>query len=224
MAKLGLSSKRVLIDKANTTVTVVMALTTFISISSVMAIRTLAAKRTYQAKVISAKTSARKQLQVNKAAVENLKQAYGVFVTEPTNAISGSSTGTGDKDGDNAKITLDALPSKYDFPALTSSIEKLLIARNFKIKTITGNDDEIAQKDVTSNLPEPVDMPIEFSVIGSYDPFVELIKVLEKTIRPIDIGLIKITASETEMTLDISAKTYYLPEKTLNINSKDIKQ
>src|SRR3989344_1554283 len=143
MAKLGLSSKRVLIDKANTTVTVVMALTTFISISSVMAIRTLAAKRTYQAKVISAKTSARKQLQVNKAAVENLKQAYGVFVTEPTNAISGSSTGTGDRDGDNAKITLDALPSKYDFPALTSSIEKLLIDRNYQIESISGTDLEV---------------------------------------------------------------------------------
>ena len=83
---------------------------------------------------------------------------------------------------------MDALPSKYDFPALTTSLEKLLKDNNFNIGSITGNDDEIAQSiAVASDNPQPVDMPFSLDVKTSNQQGKGLMELFEKSIRPIQI-------------------------------------
>jgi hypothetical protein len=222
-----LSSKRLQIDKANATVTIVVAIASFLTISSLVMTKSLLARRSYQARVVSEKKKAADQLEKNIKAVDQLKVAYAEFIEKSPNAIGGlrdaPATGAGERDGDNAKITLDALPSKYDYPAVTTSLEKLLTQRNFKIESITGIDEEILQKDKVEANPTPVGMPFEFIVISNYDPITDLLKVLEKSIRPIQVQSLTLTAKDKTVQLELNAKTFYLPEKTLNITKRAVK-
>jgi hypothetical protein len=225
MANLGISAKRLQIDKANSTVTLIVALAAFITIFGLFMSRSLLAKQSFQSRVIREKSKTLKQLEANIEAVDKLKVSYAEFVDRSDNIIGGlTEDGQSERDGDNAKITLDALPSKYDFPALTTSLEKLLLQRNFKIESITGTDDEVAQQSNSNDPnPEPVEMPFTLSVVGSYDPAIELLKVFEKSIRPIQVLTVTFTADQQEVQLDIEAKTFYLPEKNLNLQTKVVK-
>ncbi len=159
------SLKRIQINKANTTMVIAIAVAAFVFTFSLVAGRSLLNKRSYQSKVIAGKEAAVKQLEANITASNTLAESYKTFVSSNENVIGGNPKGTGDRDGDNAKIILDALPSQYDFPALTSSVEKVLSTNGFKITAITGTDDEVAQqKTPESSTPKPVDMPFEVSV------------------------------------------------------------
>ena len=224
-----MSTKRLQIDKANATVTIVVALASFLTISSIMMTRSLLIQRAYQARVITQKDAAADQLEANIQAVDKLEEAYEEFTAQEPNVIGGTKNiqddpnANNERNGDNAKITLDALPSKYDFPAVTTSLEKLLVQRNFKINSIAGTDKELEQKEANNNEPSPVAMPFNFVVASSYDPIADLLKVLEKSIRPIQVQQLTIKAKDNTVELDLNAKTYYLPEKTLNITKKAVK-
>ncbi len=224
MVKLTLSNKRMKIGKANAVMVSVIAGASFLVIFSLVASNQLLSLRAYQSRVITEKDKAKKQLDENLKAAQNLSSSYKAFVGTPENVIGGSSTGVGDKDGDNARIILDALPSKYDFPALANSIEKIVTDKNYKIESISGDDDEIKQqKQVGSNKPTTIDMPFKVTVKGNYSSMQNLINVFEHSIRPIPIQLLKLSGNDTVLKMEISGKTFYLPEKTLDIKSKVVK-
>jgi Tfp pilus assembly protein PilO len=126
-------------------------------------------------------------------------------------------------DGDNAKIILDALPSKYDFPALTTSLEKLALSQGVNIESMTGTDDEVAQTDSASSTPVPIAMPFQITVTGNYASIQKVVKAFEKSIRPIQIQTLQLTGSDQKMQMNITAQTYYQPEKTLNIKREVVK-
>lgn len=222
VVKLNISKKRVLIDKANTTMVVAFAACSFIIVSSLMAGNALLSQRKYQANVIAEKTKARDQLKKNVKAVDSLSDAYKKFVEPPVNLIGGSSTGKSQRDGDNAKLILDALPSKYDFPALTSSLEKILVDNHFKIDEISGKDDEVAQQ-ASTTASTAIEIPYNITVDGNYASIQNLIKIFEHSIRPFSINTIEFSGSDNSMKVVISSKTYYLPEKTLVIKTKDVR-
>lgn len=223
MAKLQLSTKRLQIDKANARLVVITAVAAFVATFSLVASRTLLSQRAYQSRVISQKEKAVRQLNDNVRAVDQLKASYRQFVSTTENVLGGNPAGQGDKDGDNAKIVLDALPSKYDFPALATSLEKILTERNYKIESITGTDDEIAQAKSTSPEPQPVDMPFEIGVEGTFDSMQSLINVLELSIRPFHIQKFSFSAEDSALALKITGKTYYQPAKDLSITTKVVK-
>jgi len=137
--------------------------------------------------------------------------------------LGGNPIGTGEQDGDNAKLVLDALPSKYDFPALVTSLEKIFNGQGVQIESIGGTDDEIAQGSSSSSAPQPVPVPFQFSVTGDYNKIKKAIGALEKSIRPIQIQAMQLTGSEQKMTLTVTAQTYYQPEKNLNIRTEVVK-
>lgn len=223
MAKLNFSTKRLMISKANSTMVVVTAVAAFVTAFSLVTSRALLSQRSFQSRVIAEKEAAADQLVQNLAAVDSLQQAYQAFVSAPQNAIGGSPDGEADNDGDNAKIVLDALPSKYDFPALASSLEKILVERNFAIDSITGTDDAIAQAgNLSSPVPEPIEIPFEVAVTSNYDSLKALTQVLERSIRPFSITALSFSGSDADVQLTITAKTYYQPEKNLTITTKEI--
>lgn len=240
MAKsMRISTKQLQIDKANSMIVMTVAIAAFLTVFSLVASRSLIVRRGYQARVISAQEQARDQLQSNIEAVGSLKTAYTEFVSRPTNIIDGNSTGDGSRDGDNAKIVLDALPSKYDFPGLTSSLEKVLAERSYTINSISGVDDEANQNSSGAAPASPstatstqqatqtpavgsaVEMPFEVGAGGSYASIVDLLGVFKKSIRPFYVQGLTMTASEgNTVEITISGKTYYQPEKTLNITEE----
>ncbi len=225
MANTEMLTKRVAINKSYAQMVAIVAAASFITIFCLVAAKAVWSQNGYQARVTSAKEKAHQQLLKNLSAYDSLTTSYRAFVSTPNNVIGGNSNGTGDNDGDNAKIILDALPPSYDFPALTSSIEKILTDRSFKVTSITGTDDQVNQQNNGSS-PNPVavNMPFSFTVDNAnYAAVGQLITSLQNSIRPIQIDSINLSGGASNMSLTVNAHTYYQPGKSVNITKKVVK-
>ncbi|CAN5656465.1 hypothetical protein BH23PAT1_BH23PAT1_1190 [soil metagenome] len=226
MARPRISTKHIQLDKANQVVIVATAIAAVVLVFGFFMGRALVQRQSHQARVITAKETAREQLKANIEAKDQLVQAYQVFVTTEKNLLGGNpnSSATGDRDGDNGSLILDALPSKYDFPALATSVEKLLNGRGYRLSGIDGVDDEINQSLVQAMPnPEPVEMPISFTVSTTYEASKSMLGLFERSIRPFKISAINIAAQEGSLELTINAVTYYQPEKAISITKEVIK-
>lgn len=219
------SNKHVAIVKANAQAVIVVAVASFISVFCLMASQTLWKQNAYQSRVIAAKEKAHNQLKNNLTAANALTDSYTKFTSGDHNVIGGSTTGSGDNDGDNAKIVLDALPSSYDFPALASSLEKILKDHSIDTGNIGGTDDELAQQ-VNTSSPTPQAVPMNFTLgvsAVSYNSVQDLVSVLQRSIRPIQIDTLDLNGSNSSMSLNITAHTYYQPPKNLSIVKQAVK-
>ncbi len=193
----------------------------FIVVFSLVASQALGKTMSHQSKVISEKEAARNQLTTNLETVDELEVAYKAFVETSSNVLGGNPKGTGDKDGDNAKIVLDALPSKYDFPGLTTSLEKVIKKNGNNINSISGTDDEVIQNANTAD--GPVEMPFIMSATGTYQSTQDLLSLLQRSIRPIQIKTLELSGTNNELVANISAVSYYQPERTLKVQTKEVK-
>ncbi len=223
--KTGVGSiKRSLIDKSNTRIVVVVSLAVFSVVFSLIAAKTLWSQAAYLNRVIKEKNVTKNRLIDNLKVVKKLKPSYDTFVSSTTNIIAGNAFGIGPQDGDNAKIILDALPSKYDFPALATNLETLVQGQSVELSGITGTDDEVAQSsNVSSANPQPVEMPFQLTVSADYAKTQTLITAIERSIRPIKIQSIDITGNQAKLSTNITAITYYQPAKSLNITTTVVK-
>ncbi len=218
------SSKRLQIDKANATMVIAISIASFLAVFSMIAVKSLWSQRGYQAKVIAKKETARNQLKQNIDTANTLKTSYQAFVGTPANIIGGNSTGKGDRDGDNAKIILDALPSSYDFPALATSLEKLLSQKSLKINSIVGTDNEATQQAVQSSpTPTSIPMPFQIGVTGDYKTIQSLITTFERSIRPFQIQTFNFQGTDKALTISITAQTFFQPEVSLKLGSETVK-
>jgi Tfp pilus assembly protein PilO len=226
MARTTAFTKRSLINKANSTMVIATTVAAFALVFGLVAGKALVSQMGYQNRVVSAKKIALNRLKGDLAARTTLKNSYDNFVAQNPNVIAGDKNGTGSKDGDNAQIVLDALPSKYDFPGLTTSLEKLITDQGLKIVSISGTDEEATQaSNATSPDPKPVAMPFQFQANGSYNSIKSLVDTLQNSIRPFQIQTLEMTSpgDTSNMNITIAAQTYYQPEKDLKITSKVVK-
>jgi hypothetical protein len=223
--KPDISTKRLAISKANAQMVAILGIASFVTVFCLIASKAVFSQNRYQAHVISAKEKAHHQLQDNLEAYNKLATAYKAFDSAPTNVIGGTKDGTGPNDGSNSKIVLDALPSSYDFPALTASIEKILTENGLKVSNITGTDDQLNQQNNTSSPnPEPISMPFSFTVTNAnYDSVSKLIDKLQHSIRPIQIDSIDISGGTNDMTVTVDGHTYFQPAKNVTITKKVVK-
>lgn len=205
------SSKHLQIDKANSLMLIATAATTVIVVFSLVAANSLWKQMSYQNKVIGLKSDANQQLEKNIQEAENLKIAYDAFENSTESVI-----GTADK---NSKIVLDALPSKYDFPALATSLEGLINGVGAKIAGINGTDNE-AQAEQNSATPQAIEMPFELSADGSFATMQKLIADMHRSIRPFKITALNLTGSDGSLNAKVTAVTYYQPEKRLEVEQK----
>lgn len=221
MAKKHFSAKKLAIDKSNASTIVAMGIAAFVSVFCLVASKSLLDQRGYQAKVESKKTIALKQLKSNIKSVDQLVISYQEFAGATENVLGGNPKGNADRDGENPRIVLDALPSKYDFPALTTSIEKMLKDNNFVIDNITGTDDEVAQATTQElDTPQPVEMPFSVEALAPQGTGKQLLRLFERSIRPIQIQKLIIDGQGTEIKFTITAKTYFQPEKSLGVRTE----
>lgn len=215
MAKIDLRSsvKHIQIDKANTIILVAATATVAILVFSIMATKMLFSQLGYQNKVIGLRSDANKQLVANINAVKSLETTYSTF-----EGSSESILGTKDK---NSKIILDALPSKYDYPALVTSLDWLIKQSGCSVVGISGDDNEVkAEQDSID--PQPVEMPFQIVASGNYAAVQKLIKDMQKSIRPIKIISVSLNGKDSGMQASIKAVTYYQPAKKLGIIEKTV--
>jgi hypothetical protein len=223
MARTTAFTKRALIGKANSSMVIATTAAAFVLIFGLVAGKSLLSQMSYQNRVISTKKKALTQLNTDLSARDSLQESYKGFVAGDPNVIGGSASGTGEQDGDNATLILDSLPSSYDFPALTTSLEKIITRQNLKIVSITGTDQEATQgTNSSSPTPQAVPMPFQVEVNGSYQDVQSLTDTFQSSIRPFQIQTLELSGDEGSMNATISAQTYYQPGKTLNIKSEEV--
>lgn len=212
-AKTQISLKRIQLDKTTQSILIILTVAAVVTVMALAGSRALLAQISYQNRVISAKQTAKDSLTANVQALNQLKNAYYAFDNTPESII-----GTSEK---NSKVVLDALPSTYDFPALVTSLEQILKLGGYAIESIGGSDDEIAQisaeQSVGLNAAEPVEIPFQVEVTTSYDGAQQLVRDLDRTIRPMHIQSIELNGGDSSMKVSISAKTYYKPGIKLEI-------
>ena len=214
MQKGNESSKHKLIEQTNTKMFIVLGLAAAVVSFSIVSSISLSSRMRYQSKVIDARVDAEKQLKTNYGSLQKLVTAYKEF-----DGATESVIGTNDN---NSKIVLDALPSKYDFPALTASIDKIFILTGgISSIGITGSDLE-ATAEQTSLNPLPIDIPIAVSGTGSYDNIQKLITNFQLSIRPFKIVKVTFSGNQTNMSFTVNLITHYMPAKNLEIQLKEI--
>lgn len=223
MAESSLSKKAAQLSKTNARMVGIVGAASFIVIFCLVASSSLLSQNKYQSRVAGAKEAAKKQLDANVAAYNTLQTSYRKFNDSDPNVIGGSQKGTGDNDGNNAKIVLNSLPSVYDFPALTSSVEKILKDRNISFTSVTGADDPAAQNTSSSGAPTAIKIPFGFTAVTSYSSAQGLFDSLEKSIRPLVIDQVNVSGSSSNMTITFTAHTYYQPAKEFKIDKKAVK-
>lgn len=219
------SAKRLAIDNTNAQLVVIVAVAAFVTVFCLMASKTVLSQNQYNSRVMSAKQKAYNQIQDNTAAFKDLQKSYESFNSTSTNVIGGIATGDTDNDGSNSKIILNALPSTYDFPALTSSLEKMLQDRGLKVSSISGTDDQVNQQsNVSSPSPQPVEIPFTFTVTGAnYNSVNELFKALESSIRPFQVDAIDVSGGGNNMSVTVQAHTYFQPARSITPTTKVVK-
>lgn len=216
-----LSVKRGLIEKSNTTIVATTSGAVFVVVFCIVASISLFGQFSYQNRVIGADKTALAQLRRDITAAQTLSTAYSAFVSTPTNIIGGDPRGSGPQDGSNAKIVLDALPSKYDYPALATALENILTGQSVQIQSITGTDDAANQaSNQSSASPTPQPMPFQVVVVGNYTAIQNVVHAFERSIRPFQIRTMELSGDQSQLTLTIDAQTYWQPAQNLNIETK----
>ncbi len=220
-----ISNKHQLIAKINKQIVVVASVGIFVFLFCAFAAKDLISTMDYQNQVITAKQDAETKLGQDVVADKSLVKSYEAFVSTPTNIIGGvtsSQIPTGNN-GDSSKIILDALPSRYDFPALITSLQYLLTSNGVKLTGIGGTDQQLTVNQAASSNPKPVDMPFTFSVSGSYQSIQNLVGAIQRSIRPIDIQTEDFTGDQNNLTFSVTAQTYFQPEKAFKLVPETIK-
>ena len=217
-----LSIKHLQIKSANSTMIIVLSIAAAVAVFSLVSTNSLFKQAKYQNKVITARNKAKKQLEDNIKEKDKLVDHYQSFASGDPNIIEGLRDDvSGERGGENPRIVLDALPSTYDFPALTSSIEKIMTKRSVKITSISGKDDVSANsaKDSSPN-PKPIAMTFTAEAESNYSSIQELIKDFEKSIRPFKVTKLEISGKEDKLTMKANIDTFFQPAKDLTIIQK----
>lgn len=199
-------SKREQVAKAGSTVFVAVAISAVIVMFSIMSMRFLWQQKSYNSRVIGAKTEARDQLSENLENIDKLSQQFGELNTSQTT---------------NAKTILHALPPTYDYAALASSVDALASLSGVSSNTNIGEDTSESAIDFATT-SQPVEIPLNLDVSGSYDAIREYIANLEKSIRPIHIQSMTYSGSNSDLQVLIEAKTYYQPARSLDVERMNL--
>lgn len=228
MAKLAKTNKHVQIDKSQSTMMAIIIAASVVTIFCLVSSKALLSHAAYQRKVVNANHAAVKQLQSNVTAANQLVQQYTkVFEgASPQNIIGGqndTSPTAQPPNGDNARVVLDALPSTYDFPALLSSVSKILAGDSIANQQVSGTDDSASINNSSTTSPTPQPIQLNISGTGTYISVQAFITDLERSIRPFDVTSVQLSGPQNQLNFSITVTTYFQPAKSLTYTTKEIK-
>jgi len=224
MANKKVSIKHIQINKSQSSILVVIALATAFTVFSLVATKSLITKGMYQRRALHARRQVVDQLKTNYDSAQKLFSQYKVFADDDPNVLGGSKSGNSNIDGDNPRIVLDSLPSKYDAPALATSLEKILTLQNVTIGSISVTDDPANNSDQAQATPGVKSIAFSFSTKTDYKGAVALMQKFEQSIRPFDVTSISVSGTDNNMNLDVKMTTFYQPAKSLDFTAtKEVK-
>ena len=207
----GLSEKRSKIEKSNKNVVIAISLAVAVLIFTIFAAQTLIKQVQYNNKVLGLRNKAVNQLEDNIQQANQLAVSFVAFDSAQESIIGNSTR--------NSTVILNALPSKYDLPALVTSLENVINLSGASIESITGTDDEASAEQSSLN-PQPKEIPFTISAKGNYGAIQNLIRNLERSTRPIKVTEVTFKGSDNDLQATITAVTYYQPVKKLDLDKR----
>lgn len=210
-------TKKSKVDKNKNTIFAVVAISSVVTVGALVTSKALWSQSSYYNKVADKKSVALKQLEENKKNIDKLTESYNKFNDEKVPNLLGGNPMGGDsvRDVPNSTLILDALPDKYDFPALVASLEKMLIG--YRIDSIGGSDTSLSQ---SADTGAPVETPINFAVTTNYNGLTQLLSSFDRSIRPFHILKLDLSGANDALKISVDAKTYYQPETTVKITEE----
>jgi hypothetical protein len=235
LSKSHLSNKHINIKKDNSVIFAAIGIAVFVVVFGIFVTKALVEQASYNQRVIGAKKDALNLAIENTKNVEALELSYISFANESINVLGGVSKSDGPIDGTNPKIVLDSLPSVYDYPALSSSIEKLLVDNGYQIERIGGSEDATLSATNPNSSPDSVtvttglvsseliEIPYPITIASSVDGTQRLLDVFERSIRPFYIETISFSGNDQSLNAKISMKTFFQPGIKFQASSKVVK-
>lgn len=223
-----LSSKKIQLDKAQSSMLAIVTIATVLSVFFLVSAKSLISQATYQKRLIDARRDAVEQLQENVKSANSLIEHYNTVFegSSPTNLIGGRkdpSPNAVPPNGTNGRIVLNALPSSYDFPALITSVSKILRDNGISSPNISGSDESETISTDSQSTPTAREIELIIGGSGNYGSIQKLVKDIERSIRPFDVTSMQLRGSDAQMFITMNTKTYFQPAKSLSIGSKEIK-
>ncbi len=167
----------------------------------------------YNARTQDLQTTARNTLKDNIEVVKELEKSFTTLELSskliPDQSIKKS----------NSELVLDALPSKYDFPALVSSINNLAQRSAVKLTSFQGVDLG-SSAEQSSTKPVPIDIPFNIEVEGKYDSIAKFLKGMESSIRPMKVMVLNLSGTDSRIHASLTVETYYQPAFDLSIEKR----
>lgn len=224
--KLKINMQPLNLDKAETKMILTVTVGAVVSVFCLVSAKALWSQAAYQRHVVNAKHETVNQLKSNLENIETLKTQYETFNKANPNIIGGKNVTDQNAvppDGDNSRIVLNALPSKYDFPALISSVTYVLNANRITNPGIAGSDLADSVDNAAQANPQPVEIPLVISGLSSYGGAQNLIKDFERSIRPFDVTKVQLSGTSASLSITASLTTYFQPGKILSTGTKEVK-
>lgn len=216
--------KRTQIAKANRTMFAyiigVSIIFGFASVASYFLVNALL----YNERVLSAKSETIDTLKQNATNFDALQENIRVLNTnEALKSVVSSS------DDSPIQAVLDALPSDANYEALGASLESVLIGgvEGVEIYALTPDieavDTNTRVVNAASDSGANGEITFSFTIYGSKDQLKQVLSNLEKSIRAIDITLLKYESQGSKSMLTGQARVFYEPEKVLELTEKVVK-
>ncbi len=214
-------------DDSQKRLIILVSLSTVVTIFCLVSAKALLDYASYHRHELSAKRAVVKQLEANIATANTLESQYQSFNSVNPNFIGGKNTtdpNASPPDGDNARLVLDALPSRYDFPALISSVSKILTNDGIANPGIASSDLSATTSAAPVVSPSPVEIPLNINGLTSYSGAQNLIRDLERSIRPFNITTLDFGGTNSTISISAGLSTYFQPAKILGTGStKEVK-
>lgn len=166
---------------------------------------------------ISAKARVNKTLKQDLANAKTMKANVDKLLADKS--LASLRAGEGDN---NFRVVLDALPVSGDPAAFAASLQNVLLKRSgVMITKLTAKDADV-WRPKTDASPQKVSFAVE--VTGSAASIKAALVDIEKSIRPVQVTSFVVTDDGIKATARISGVTYYLPEKTLQLQVHEVKR
>lgn len=212
MSSIHIISKKAKIKQSSKTVFVTTMIASVIVAFSLSFMNALYGQWRFNERLHAEKELVRNQLEENVENARLLKQSFttlenaGPIIPDQNNRP-------------NSTVILDALPSRYDFPALITSMGVLADQSSVALDSFSGDDEEVDAIESSVN-PDPQEVTYSVSVRGDYANILAFMTNVERSIRPITIERLSLSGSTTDMTATFAMITYYQPTVDLDITER----
>lgn len=207
-------TKQLRIKKSSSAVFITIAIASVLVSISLVFLNILNTQRTFNDRVQGEKEQVVASLESNVRNINTLADSF--------NQLESQGDLISDQNKSNSSVILDALPSKYDFPAVATAVQNLAAVSGVTLDDFSGSDEELQAVGASVD-PLPIDIDFSVSVAGSYEKVNTFMENIEKSIRPINVGNIRIdSVGSNEVRAQFQMTTYYQPTVDLTITTRTI--